>query len=108
MTKYCKKCGTELIFEYGNTHVPCPTCNKLVAGTESISKHTMESRINQLKAMDDLMCEANDEYIYITWINYMPDCPSDDDFFWIALDDEGYNECFDAFVRLIAKDGNRY
>ena len=26
----------------------------------------------------------------------------------IAMDDEAYNECFDLFVKLIAKKGNRY
>ena len=38
----------------------------------------------------------------------MPDCPSEEDFRDIAMDDNNYNECFDKFVRLIAKNGNRY
>ena len=58
--------------------------------------------------MHALMCEANDESIYMSWIYTMPDCPSEDDFLYIAMDDKNYNECFDKFVRLIAKDGNRY
>lgn len=33
---------------------------------------------------------------------------SEDDFKEIALSDEDYNECFDKFIRLIAKNGNRY
>ena len=68
----------------------------------------LNARINQLKAMHSLMCEANDENIYMTWIYVMPDCPTEDDFSFIASDDEQYNECFDTFVRLIAKKGNRY
>ena len=68
----------------------------------------LECKVRQLKAMHDLMCEANDEYIYMAWINLVPDCPSDEDIKDIALDDELYNECFDLFVKLIAKDGNRY
>ena len=33
---------------------------------------------------------------------------SEEYFIDIALDDEQYNECFDLFVKLIAKKGNRY
>ena len=54
------------------------------------------------------MTEANDENIYMSWICTMPDCPSEEDFIDIALDDEQYTDCFDEFVRLIAKNGNRY
>ena len=52
--------------------------------------------------------EANDENIYMTWILLMPDEPTDEDIEDIAMDDEAYNECFDLFVKLIAKKGNRY
>ena len=51
---------------------------------------------------------ANDEMIYESWIYLMPDCPSDEDFEFIAINDKLYNECFDLFVKLIAKSGNRY
>ena len=54
------------------------------------------------------MCEANNENIYMVWIYLMPDCPSEEDFADIAINDEQYNECFDLFVELIAKKGNRY
>ena len=57
--------------------------------------------------MHELMCQANDENIYMTWIYLMPDEPSEEDFEYIASDDEAYNECFDLFVKLIAKKGNR-
>ena len=70
---------------------------------------TKESRIKQLKAMHQLMMEANDEDIYYTWIvGGVPDEPDDSDFEFIASDDEAYNECFDLFVSLIAYKGNRY
>lgn len=73
-----------------------------------MNKFTKEARINQLNLMHRLMIEANDENIYMTWILLMPDEPTDEDIEDIAMDDETYNECFDLFVKLIAKKGNRY
>lgn len=108
MKCYCKKCGTKLEFEYGITQVYCGGCETSVQRINTIAGDTMDARITQLKAMHNLMCEANDENIYMTWIYLMPDCPSEEDFIDIALDYEQYNECFDLFVKLIAKKGNRY
>ena len=73
-----------------------------------MNKFTKEARINQLNLMHRLMIEANDENIYMTWILLMPDEPTDEGIEDIAMDDEAYNECFDLFVELIAKKGNRY
>lgn len=106
--RYCKECGHHIEFQYGEKTAYCPICNKELTLKETIADYTLDARMTQLKAMHDLMCEANDEYIYMAWINLMPDCPSDEDIKDIALDDELYNECFDLFVKLIAKDGNRY
>lgn len=106
--RYCKECGHHIEFQYGEKTAYCPICDKELTLKETIADYTLDARMTQLKAMHDLMCEANDEYIYMTWINLMPDCPSDEDIKGIALDDELYNECFDLFVKLIAKDGNRY
>jgi hypothetical protein len=75
---------------------------------EIIEGVTKDARIAQLKAMHQLMLEANDEDIYMTWIYRMPDCPTEEDFIDIALDDEQYNGCFDLFVKLVARDGNRH
>lgn len=108
MKCYCKECGTELNFEYDITQTYCSGCKTSVQRVNTIAEHTRDARITQLKAMHTLMCEANDEYIYGTWIYLVPDCPSDEDFEYIALDDEQYNECFDLFVKLISKKGNRY
>ena len=108
MARYCKECGHQIEFEYGVEHGYCPICDKKLTLKETIADYTLDARVTQLKAMHDLMCEANDEYIYMAWINLMPDCPSDADIKDIALDDAEYNECFDLFVKLIAKDGNRY
>ena len=73
-----------------------------------MSNFTKSARITQLNLMHRLMVEANDENIYMTWILLMPDDPTDEDIEDIAEDDEAYNECFDLFVKLIAKKGNRY
>lgn len=106
--RYCKQCGHHVEFEYGVLYGYCPICNKEVNRKETMSAHTRNARIVQLKAMHNLMCEANDETIYEVWIRLMPDCPNVDDYIEIALNDKLYNECFDLFVKLIAKDGNRY
>jgi hypothetical protein len=108
MIRYCRHCGHHLNVNYGEESIYCPLCDKEIAFKETIAGHTIDARMSQLKAMHDLMCEANDEYIYMAWINLMPDCPSMEDIRDIAMNDKLYNECFDLFVKLIAKDGNRY
>ena len=108
MARYCKECGHRVEFQYGETTGYCPLCDKEITLKETIADHTLDARISQLKAMHNLMCEANDEHIYMTWIYLVPDCPSNQDFIDIALSDESYNEAFDLFVKLIAKSGNRY
>ena len=105
---YCKECGNPIEFEYRKTAAHCPTCNKEVEYKDTIAGYTRDARVAQLKAMHQLMCEANDEYIYMAWIYTVPDCPSDEDFIDIAMDDEQYNECFDLFIKLITKKGNRW
>ena len=45
----------------------------------------------------------------MTWITLgVPDEPHEDDFVYIAEDDDAYNECFDLFVRLIRDDDCRW
>ena len=109
--RYCKNCGRkveEIDPVDGNRAFKCECTDGLLNYKEVIPGFTKDARITQLKAMHTLMLEANDESIYMSWIYIMPDCPSEEDFESIAIDDEQYNECFDKFVRLIVKDGNRY
>lgn len=73
-----------------------------------MSKFTKAARVSQLKAMHSLMLDANDENIYMNWILLMPDEPSEYDFEDIAADDGLYNECFNLFIKLIAKEGCRW
>lgn len=68
----------------------------------------LEEKVNQLKAMHELMLNANDEEIYMTWIYTVPDEPSEQDFIEIASDEKEYNEVFDLFLRLINDEGVRY
>ena len=108
MNRYCRNCGAVIEREYGVNEYTCPGCGENITLTDTIAGWTREARINQLKAMHELMTEANDEMIYMSWIYLMPDCPSEEDIIDIAMDDEQYNECFDLFVKLIKKEGNRW
>lgn len=107
---YCKHCGRKVkeIMVDGPRIFDCECQKEPLNRDEVIPGFTRDARINQLKAMHQLMLEANNENIYMTWIYRMPDCPSEEDFIDIALDDDQYNGCFDLFVKLIAKEGNRY
>ena len=105
---YCKECGDPIEFEYGKTTAYCPTCKKEIELKNTIAGYTRDARVAQLKAMHQLMCIANDESLYMTWINVVPDCPSNEDFIDIAINDREYNHCFNLFAKLIAKSGNRY
>lgn len=107
MAYLCRECTSKIQFQGGDVAY-CPTCNKNVAPKEMISSWSLDARISQLRAMHQLMTEANDENIYGTWICLMPDGATLEDFQDIALDDASYNECFDLFVKLIQREGNRW
>lgn len=115
--RYCKHCGSvvrEITSEDESVRYiqgrlfKCQCTDKLLNYKDVIAGYTRDARIAQLKAMHALMRYADDERIYMTWIYRMPDCPTEGDFEEIALDDEEYNGCFDLFVKLISKEGNRY
>ena len=74
-----------------------------------MDKIKKEMRIAQLKAMHEVMIHSNDERIYMIWVrNAVPDCPSEDDFEFIAENDDSYNETCDSFARLVSKKIFRY
>ena len=107
--KCCRHCGENVYPEENiGRIIHCYNCDRPLGAKDIMAGHTRDARVAQLKAMHQLMLQANDETIYHTWIYTMPDEPSEEDFVDIALDDEQYNECFDLFVKLIAKEGNRY
>ena len=67
-----------------------------------------KARMSQLKAMHEVMINANDESIYMTWISGgVPDCPCEDDYEFIAESDNEYNETVDLFIRLVSKETYR-
>ena len=105
---YCKHCGSEVKTEYGKTEFMCPNCGVVSKRNELVNAWTLDARMTQLKAMHTIMCECNEESIYFSWILLMPDAPTVDDFRDIALDEEQYNECFDLFLKLAAKEGMRW
>ena len=47
-----------------------------------------DSRVKLLKAMDEIVVDINDENAYASWIVIVPDQASDDDFEYIAEDQE--------------------
>ena len=68
----------------------------------------LASRMSQLKEMHEVMINSNNENIYMTWISCgVPDCPMEDDYEFIAEDDDNYNEVVDLFVELIQKKSYR-
>lgn len=110
MTHLHRDCGKEVKdVNYINGKAYCPYCEQEVTLKETIAKYKLDVRIEQLKAMHELMRNANDEGIYMSWIvTGVPDEPSEEDFEYIAIDDKLYSECFDLFVDLIKYEGNRW
>ena len=107
-THYCKNCRAIIETEYGKETYICPDCGKEIAHKDLMRGWTLEARTNQLRAMHNMMCEANDENLYMSWIYLMPDGATEEDFLDIAFDDELYNECFDLFVKLVKNDDMRW
>lgn len=98
-----RECGGKILNDI------CLACYKTVSKTDRIASWTLKARMSQLKAMHTIMCNTNDEDIYATWIiTGVPDEPSEDDYEYIAMDDELYNECFDLFVELVKDKGIRW
>lgn len=60
----------------------------------------LKSRVKLLTALHEIMMNMNDEDCYFTWILTVPDEPSEDDFAWIASNDEEFNFVLDLFERL--------
>ena len=106
---YCKECGSVVQFTYKQKITICPSCGKELTYKDVMPGWARDTRINQLKAMHTLMCSANDEEITMAWLSFgVPDCPSEEDYIDIALDDENYNEIFDLFVELIKNEDVRW
>lgn len=110
MSRICKSCYSEIRHGNGTSDSWCPGCKRYIDYfDDAMLEHQYKARMAQLKAMHELMSNANNETIYMIWTTMgVPDCPSEDDFQYIATDDKLYNECFDLFVRLVRKEDNRW
>lgn len=60
----------------------------------------MSERAAVLKAMHSIVICMNDENAYMRWIYIVPDELSDDDFEYIAENDELYEEAVNLFCQL--------
>ena len=73
----------------------------------------IEERIADLKAMDRIIRACNNENIFYAWIAYswVPDEASDEDFEFVAEDDDRWAEQCNTFGRYITRalnDGGFY
>lgn len=71
-----------------------------------ISTQIQRRRI--VTAMNEIVCSLNNEDAYSEWITIVPDMADEDDFEYIAQEDELYTDSAKLFLRLMkdyAKDG---
>ena len=62
----------------------------------------INGRMVTLKRMHEVMQNINDESYYMDWITMgVPDEPCDEDFEYIAENDEEYEDCVRIFVSLV-------
>lgn len=116
LATYCRRCGHEANKYVKTTGVDmtiaysCECRNeRSLSPSETIRGSTLDARIKQLQSMHTMMQNANDEDIYMAWAaNGIPDDANSLDILYIALEDTAYKECFDLFVKLIARKGNRW
>ena len=70
---------------------------------------SIDLRVAQLKAMDGFMHSVNNEELIDEWLTYgVPDEASEDDYRFIAEDDEAYRECVGIFKRTVKDDDCYY
>lgn len=68
---------------------------------ENMSKKIKEERTEVLRSMHYLISELNNENAYLEWISVaVPDCPSDDDYEFIAEDEDCFVTTVNAFKRI--------
>lgn len=81
----------------------------LTNGVKEVETPTAdENLVKNLKLMHNVMMSMNNENAYYSWIYVCPDEPSEDDFIYIASNEDEYKDCEDTFYSLFkkyAKDG---
>ena len=65
----------------------------------SFNEVTREDRIGWIKSMHDVSVDDGDERIYMRWIMIVPDEPQEDDFEFIADDEELWDDCWNFFKK---------
>lgn len=66
-------------------------------------------RINQLKIMDEFIHSVNDEELMEDWLSYgVPDEASEDDYRFIAENDDLYMDCVRIFKKTSQDDDCYY
>ena len=69
------------------------------------SKEMTKIKIDILKQMHKYILEMGDEEIYEAWVmGYVPDQPQEDDYEFIATDDNFWTETCEAFGRFVKLD----
>lgn len=104
----CRDCTNTVATNPETNTAYCENCKRELAPKETIGSWRLEARMDQLRAMHTLIQNANDESIYMSWIYTMPDGATEEDFKDIALDDEMYDECWAAFLKLVKKEGMKW
>lgn len=69
-----------------------------------MTEKTKKERIEILKNMHNIMMHMNNEEAYFDWVELgVPDYPSEEDYEYIAENNDDFNESFKWFVRCIGK-----
>ena len=67
----------------------------------------VQTRIKMLKEMNKYIIEMGDEEIWMDWITLgVPDEPSEDDYEFIAEDDDEWNNVCDLFGKLAKEEAD--
>lgn len=70
-------------------------------------KELIQLRIKLLKEMNNYIIEMGDEEIFADWIAFgIPDEPLEDDFEFIAENDDEWNSVCELFGKLVREDEN--
>lgn len=70
-------------------------------------KELIQLRIKLLKEMNTYIIEMGDEEIWATWITLgVPDAPSEDDYDFIAENDDEWNDVCGLFGRLAVEEAD--
>lgn len=74
-----------------------------------MSEALIELRANQLKAMDEFAHSVNNEEMMEDWLSCgVPDEASEEDYSYIAADDELYKTCVRIFKRIAIEEEAYY